>query len=141
MFNRYGHDVDGFINAARGNSIPIESLFAANPNLKAEFGKMFQLKELMEKHEDRFRKDKNFEKTLKSSEEAVTKTLRDSLKGMFDSTINIVKACGMMFSGQFGAGLMRGVAETAKLLGHGVAGVGSLGYHLTKVVGSKLKNI
>ncbi|MEK7511591.1 MAG: hypothetical protein AAB575_01100 [Patescibacteria group bacterium] len=141
MFDRYGRDVEGFIKEACGNSIPAEALFAANPTLKAEFGKMFQLKELLEKHEDRFRKDQNFDKTLMSSEEAVTKALGDSLKGMFDSTINIVKACGMMFSGQFGAGLMRGVTETAKLLGHGVAGVGSLGYHMTKVVGSKLKNI
>lgn len=140
MFNRYQSDVEGFVRLSAANPDSLEILFNANPNLKAEFGKLFQLKELMEKHEDRFRKDQNFDKTLKSSDEAVKKALVDSIDGMCKSIVNMTKAVFSMFGGNFGSGLARGLTESAKFLGHAVAGIGSVGYHLTKVVGSKIKN-
>jgi hypothetical protein len=140
MFNRYGGDVESFIRGAAANSDSLEILFNANPNLKAEFGRMFQLKELLEKHEDRFRKDKNFEKTMKSSEEAVKKALVESIDGMCLSLVNIAKAIFSMFGGNIGSGIMKGMAETAKFFGHAVAGAGTIGYNISKVMGSRIKN-
>lgn len=139
-FVKYGVNLEGLLSTYGGHAASLDKVLAANPKIKAEFGRLFQLKALMEKHEDRFKKDMNFEKTWNASKVELQKSVKEMLTGTGNYCVNVVKACQMMFQGNFGAGLMKGLGETAKFLGIETWGVIKVAYHGGKVLGSKVKN-
>ena len=141
MFANYSKDFRSFVSSFSGNAASLEALLARNPKMKAEFGRLFQLKGLAEKHEDRFKKDMNFEKTWNASKVELQKSVKEMLTGTGNYCVNVVKACQMMFQGNFGAGLMKGLGETAKFLGIETWGAIKVAYHGGKVLGSKVKNL
>jgi len=141
LIEAYSVAVETDVTANLGNNRSLEDLVKADPMLSAELGKMLQAKELLEKHENKFKKDRNYAETVTEANTEAKKILTTMLyKAPAQFLKEILGTRGAINKGSLFSGFAKACLATGKFIFKEAGESVKLAYQTTKVVGSAIKN-